>query len=224
MPEISTGLIIGGVNILLIYLLIRRVFNDVIAILSALLYFLSLWSGFFTGVYPNSAYLLMIVLLINNFRVSFKVYTFSLFCLIIFVVYPNIGFFPNNPLVNSINAMRGESINAGFSVLSRVIENKYIFYFLRIIEKALVSINPLYYFTNEAAVDGFLVFPPVWFGFIIPFLVGVLSLYKKYKNKIFVSLIGFSSILLLLIISWYGSHTLKRCAKMEITRKFLDVR
>jgi len=82
--------------------------------------------------------------------------------------------------INMINTYRGESVREGFVFLSKIVENKYILGFEFIVLKLLQSLTPATFFTSQEKMFGFSFSPPIFLGFLIPFVYG---LYKSFISR-----------------------------------------
>lgn len=84
-----------------------------------------------------------------------------------------VGVFSEPGLKNSINTFRGESQGAGFGYLAKLSENQYIYLSKYVIFKSLKNIILSTYFTPQEKLFNFSFSPPIYFGFLIPFLYGL---------------------------------------------------
>lgn len=116
------------------------------------------------------------------------------------IIHNQISFLQDPGLVTSVNVLQGESKKAGFGILSRLVENKYIYFFKYAILRSLGIIMPTVFFTSEEKLLGFSFSPPLYLGLIFPFLFGLFSmLNSKIIRKYFL-------VSLVLIIPAYLSN------------------
>ena len=139
-------------------------------------------------------------------KISLSLFIVALFCLPLLIslfrnqvgiknIYRNqITLFADPGHINIINAFQGESSQAGFNFLSKIAENKYVYFSKYILLKAFKQITPSTYFTSQEGLLKFSFSPPIYFGFIIPFFYGLylildaISL-RKYLVASFILLI-----------------------------------
>ncbi|BCX14757.1 MAG: hypothetical protein KatS3mg088_440 [Patescibacteria group bacterium] len=130
---------------------------------------------------------------------------FSLFVLFVFLFFflfklrpgffaiaaNEFGIFDDPGFMNMVNTYRGESSQEGFVFLSRLVENKYFLGLEFLILRFLSFITPATYFTSQERFFGFSFSPPIFIGFLIPFLYGLYRLIsdKKARKFLFLSLI-----------------------------------
>ncbi|MDO8657660.1 MAG: hypothetical protein Q7K55_02890, partial [Candidatus Levybacteria bacterium] len=81
--------------------------------------------------------------------------------------------------INSVNSFRGENNQTVFAPIGKVIENRYIYLSEHTLFNILQQFTPATYFTNHAKLLGFSFAPPIYLGFIIPFLLGSFTLIKS---------------------------------------------
>ena len=94
------------------------------------------------------------------------------------LVFSDIG------LLNSVNEYRGETNQSVFDPIGKIIENKYIYFSEHILFNVLKQFTPSTYFSNQAHLLGFSFSPPIYLGFIIPFMFGLIKLIKFFpKNR-----------------------------------------
>lgn len=97
----------------------------------------------------------------------------------------NIKIFSDVGLSNSVRDFQGEAKSEGFGPLAKLTENKYVFYAKYTTLKILKNFVPSTYFTSQEGLLKFSFSPPIYFGFLIPFLYGLylilnLSNTRKY--------------------------------------------
>jgi len=89
-------------------------------------------------------------------------------------IYHNqVGIFSDPGLINSVNIFQGQSQKANLGILGKISENKYIYSAKFTILKFTKNIIPMTYFTSQEKLVNFSFSPPVYVGFLIPFLVGL---------------------------------------------------
>ena len=216
--------------------------------------------GSIISIYSSSIFLVLIpvgfILSILLKIVNFKQVKYSVVILIvltlpllIFVSKNNVGFrntlsrnvkiFSDPSLLNSVNRFQGAAEEMGLKNLSRISENKYIFFTEYSVLKYTTQLVPKTFFTPEYKLLGFSFSPPVFIGFVIPFIYGLYLALKKaeLRNILFVStlltipsilaneqvalnrLILFSPVILLLIS--YGLINFYEERKKTTVRNFL---
>jgi len=132
--------------------------------------------------------LLLTCFVINQiFRVNKKLVLLqTAFLIFIFLfIFHQITIFTNPGLINSVNTFRGETNQTIFAPLGRVIENRYVYLSEHLLFNILRQFTPATYFTNQAQLLDFSFSPPIYLGFIIPFLFGLVKLVKSLaKNDV----------------------------------------
>lgn len=99
-------------------------------------------------------------------------------------IYQNqIGFLSGPELKNSINSFRGESQQAGFGSFSKLGENRYIYLSNYFVLKLFKNIVPSTYFTPQEKLFNFSFSPPIYIGFLIPFMYGIYNLLKSSSMR-----------------------------------------
>lgn len=216
--------------------------------------------GSIIAIYSSSLFLIFIpfafaVLIISKI-INFRQFKTSLVILIIltlplfFLINKNKSEFKNNlnrdvkifsdpSLLNSINHFQGAANQVGLRSLSRISENKYLFFTEYSLMKYVTQLMPKTFFTPEYKLLGFSFSPPIFVGFAIPFVYGLyLALKRPNLRKIVIisgiltipsilaneqvalnRLILFSPIIFLLIS--YGLVELYKKRKPVTTRGFL---
>ena len=109
-----------------------------------------------------------------------------------------IEIFSDPGLLNMVNSFQGEAQKDGFGNLAKISENKYIFYTEYVGLKYTKQLIPATYFTSQEKLLKFSFTPPVFLGFLIPFLYGLykLLLVSFTRRSLFLStLLGLPSIL-----------------------------
>lgn len=182
--QINLPLIFMGVaNLVLVFIIIRRLVNFRVGLLTSLLYAISPWTAYLE--ISGSFYIFLlwwlliltaILISISNKKIFFL--AISIFILFSFIKNPP-TIFSDVGLLNSVNTFQGETRNAGFGLLGRLVENRYIYFGEHLIFHILKQFTPATYFTNQSTMLGFSFTPPIFLGFIIPF---VLALFMKIKN------------------------------------------
>lgn len=201
-PMISMGLI----NLILVFIVVQRLVNIKMGLLVALLYAISPWTAYLE--LAASQYIILLTLLLTCFvinqvfRVNKKLVLLQVaFLIIIFLLkFNQITIFSNTGLINSVNSFRGETNQTIFAPVGKVIENRYSYLSGHLLFNILKQFTPATYFTNQARLLDFSFTPPIYLGFIIPFLFGFVKLIKSLtKNDILkviiVSLLMLPSIL-----------------------------
>lgn len=185
LPMIFMGLM----NLILVFFTIRRLVNVKMGLLAALLYAISPWTAYLelaASPYIILLTLLLICFLINQiFSVNRKFFLPQIIFLIIIFLFKfhQITVFSNPGLVNAVNSFRGETGQTIFAPVGRVIENRYIYLSEHLLFNCLKQFTPATYFTNQARLLGFSFAPPIYLGFIIPFLFGLFGFIKSIPKK-----------------------------------------
>ncbi|MBI2335039.1 hypothetical protein HYU96_04560 [Candidatus Daviesbacteria bacterium] len=95
-------------------------------------------------------------------------------------------------LLNGVNSFKGESQQAGFGALSKLTENKYLYLSEYLLLKGLKHLSPSTYFTSQEKLLNFSFSPPLYLGFIAPFLYGLYRSFKNHKSSRMMILAGLS--------------------------------
>lgn len=147
-----------------------------------------------------SSFLLLLVLpVICMFLIFFKITPFistkflillvTLLFPLLFLVYGNgLGFknimnneikiFEDPGLLNMVNSFQGAAKQHGFSQLAKLSENKYVFFSEYTLLKVIKQFIPSSVFTPQEKLLNFSFTPPMFFGFLIPFVFGLWSCLK----------------------------------------------
>ena len=107
-------------------------------------------------------------------------------------IYNNqVALFKDPGHMNAVNVFQGESRKAGYSFIVKLGENRYIYFSKYAFFKAIKHFTPSTYFTGQEGLLKFSFSPPVYFGFLIPFLYGLSLLFKSpaLRNGLAVSFI-----------------------------------
>jgi len=97
-------------------------------------------------------------------------------------------FYSEVGLVNAVNVFRGEAQLEGFGLLSKIIENRYLYYSLSLVNKTLAVIDPLAYFSPQARELPFINTPPIWLGLLPIFLIGFWQILNKHKDIFYLTI------------------------------------
>lgn len=104
----------------------------------------------------------------------------------------------NDIFLDKVNNLRGETINAGFALLGKLMVNKYFYFGKEIINRYLESYDPHYlFFSGEAnLLKSTLAAGPLYLTFLPLILYGVfrVSIGRNKKLKLIFYLLGFSAI------------------------------
>ena len=90
-------------------------------------------------------------------------------------------------LLNMVNDYQGIAQQRGLGSLAKISENKYLFSFEKILLKYLKQLTLANYFTSQEKLLNFSFTPPIFLGFLIPFIYGLLQLLKQHKRIFFLS-------------------------------------
>lgn len=188
--DFQAHLVIGSLNIILLWLIIRKR-NNFVALVSSFLYAISPWAAY-SDVFGSSFTLYLLFLLIFLFGFTFiksKIFFMGIiiFMSVIFILYRSeISLFENVGLINSVNEFRGETNQTIFAKFGKLIENRYIYLSEHLIFNILKQFTPATYFTNQVPMFNFSFSPPIYLGFIIPFSFTLFELIKTFgRNMIF---------------------------------------
>jgi hypothetical protein len=131
-------------------------------------------------------------------RENLRVYLLALFifCLpLAFITFKNIegieniyskqvSIFSEVGLINTVNVFRGETSKTKWAILGRFVENRYFYLSEHFVFNLLKHLSPVAYFTPEFKIYDFSFSPPIFVGFLLPFLFGLKNLYYLcLKNK-----------------------------------------
>ncbi len=96
-------------------------------------------------------------------------------------IYKNeITIFSNPGLLADSNRLQGDSKAMGFSYSAKFSENKYFYVSKYALMKFLYHLTPSTYFTPQEKLLNFSFTPPLFLGFLLPFIYG---LYKTFNAK-----------------------------------------
>ncbi len=184
--------------LLLYYALLKskqgNLFKAVVVISVAIICFSSLFGVvLLTGV----AFLNQSRIFLKSLAVSIII--LAVFCSLNFAAFKNIAsnqitFLADPAVYHNVDIFQGESKAAGYKIVSRLVENKYLYISKYLLLKFLTNINPLIFFTAQEKMLGFSFTPPFYLGLLIPFFFG---LYKLLQTKQIKKLILLSVILTL---------------------------
>lgn len=180
----------GLINLILLFNITKRLINYKIGLLVAMLYAISPWTAYLEV--AASPYIILLTLLLVLYMVTQVLSTgkkisliLLLFIIIIFIyTFNQFTIFSNIGLLNTVNEYRGETNQTVFALIAKVIENKYIYFSEHLLFNILKQFTPSTYFTNQAHLLGFSFTPPIFLGFIIPFLFGLIKLIKLPGSRI----------------------------------------
>lgn len=171
--------------------------------------------GIVLGIYSSLLLLLILPIILtlavilkvipfNNIKKVFLVSVIFAFPLLI-LIYNNqpafknilnneVKIFSDPGLINMVNEFQGAAKQANFSKLAKISENKYIFTSEYIFLKYLKQLVPSTYFTQQEKLLNFSFSPPIYLGFLIPFLYG---LYKILHSSILRKILFISTLLVI---------------------------
>lgn len=182
----SLLLFVGMFNIVLIWIICKKLFNQIVALTTTLLYITSPWIIYAT--IAESAYLLFIPLILISMWLWLKKFKL-MSCVVFFMVLLTIFYLSpitvtgDLSVLNPVNTFRGELEYVGFShKIGVVVENKYVFIIVKVFLNLLDNLSPVFYFTSEKRLLGFSAFPPILFGFLLPFLFGIKPFFQKWTK------------------------------------------
>ncbi|MDP3973533.1 MAG: hypothetical protein Q8P92_01745 [Candidatus Daviesbacteria bacterium] len=90
--------------------------------------------------------------------------------------------------LNDVNKFQGQAQKRGFRLLSKVAENRYVYFAKYASLKIIKNLTPATYFTPQEKLASFSFSPPIFLGFILPFLFGLYSLLKSTQSAKFLGL------------------------------------
>lgn len=105
-----------------------------------------------------------------------------------------IKLFSDPGLLNMVNSYQGASKDAGFGKIAKISENRYIFTTEYILLKYIKNLIPATYFTQQEKLLNFSFTPPIYLGFLIPFIYG---LYRIFQHSIFRKFFFLSTLLVI---------------------------
>ncbi len=99
-------------------------------------------------------------------------------------IYQNqITIFANPGLLSESNRLQGDSKKAGFTYLSKLSENRYLYLSKHVTLKFLNHFSPAVYFTAQEKLLGFSFTPPIFLSFLIPFIIGLFAAINQPKIR-----------------------------------------
>ncbi len=179
----------GLINLILIFNIARKLINYKVGLIAAFLYAISPWTAYLEISANPYVFLLTFILffytLTQVFNINKKIFLGVVTLLIVGFLYKfnQITIFSNIGLINTVNEFRGETNQTIFAPLGRIIENRYIYLSEHLIFNILKQFTPATYFTNQVSLLGFSFSPPIYLGFIIPFLFGLAKLIKSIPKS-----------------------------------------
>lgn len=102
----------------------------------------------------------------------------------------NVSVFSNIGLLNTINRFQGETRESSLQPIARIIENKYAYFSKHLLFQLLKQFTPAAYFTNQEKLLNFSLTPPIFIGFLVPFLFGIQAIARYLYNKWIIAAIG----------------------------------
>lgn len=182
----------GLVNLTLVFNITQRLINYKVGLLAALLYAISPWTAYLevaaSPYITLLTFLLVLYIVTQVFGISKNIYLILLLLIVIIFIYifNQFTIFSNIGLLNTVNEYRGETNQTIFAPIAKVVENKYIYFSEHLLFNTLKQFTPATYFTNQIQLLGFSFSPPIYLGFLIPFLFGLAKLSKKiFKARIY---------------------------------------
>lgn len=193
----------GSFYIYLLFILLITVYGLLNIELNNKLGSILLIGGIIGGIYSSSLLLLILpvilclLIIFKLISIKYLKSSLAILCLLLspllFSVYTNqagfknilrneIKIFSDPGLINTVNSYQGAAKEEGFGILARISENRYIFSSEYILLKYIRSLTPTTFFTSWEKLLGFSYSPPIYLGFLTPFLIG---LYQTIKSPIF---------------------------------------
>lgn len=186
---------LGLINIALTFFLTKKVFDKKIAYFSALLYAISPWIMYLELAGSEYIFIMfcLLVLFLGLFYLRSRYIQKFVFVLIVIVLIKgtSVSLISDVGLINAVNEFRGETSGTNFKLIGKVVENRYIYLSEHTVFNILKHISPVTYFTQEFRLLNFSFSPPIFVGFLIPFIFGLslwVELFKKYKLKLLILL------------------------------------
>lgn len=179
---------LGQINLFLIFNILSKLVNYKVALFTGFLYAISPWIAYLEVSGSLYIVLLFILLLIFKTILKFsinKYFSIGFIFLIIFSFiykFNEIGIFSNVGLINSVNEFRGETNKTIFAPIGKLVENRYIYLGEHVLFNILKQFTPATYFSNQAKLLDFSFSPPIFLGFLLPFLFGINTLFKEFKR------------------------------------------
>lgn len=184
-------IVLGLINLILIFNIVQKIANYKVGLLSALLYAICPWTAYLELASSSYIFLLTLILVLYMGTQLFNIDK-RLFLIIIILgstlflyKYNQITIFSNIGLINAVNSFRGETSQTIFAPVGKFIENRYIYFSEHLLFNTLKQFTPATYFTNQVRLLGFSNTSPIYLGFLIPFLFGLLKLLRSIpRNRI----------------------------------------
>lgn len=199
----------GSFYVYLLFIILITVFGFFLTKSNNKLGIFLLIGGTIGGVY-SSVFIFILLPVILFLLIIFKfislehlklslVITFLLIIPLLFSIFTNqkgfknilrseIKAFSDPGLINTVNSYQGASKEVGLGNLARISENKYVFIPEFLLLKYLKSLSPTAYFTSSEKLLGFSFNPPIYFGFLIPFLFGLYQVIRfSTLKKVFLT-------------------------------------
>lgn len=142
-------------------------------------------SIFFLIILPVHLILLKTLHILPSNKIKHLFFMFLILCLPLgFFSFNNIvGFknvanyetnlFKNSTIITSVNQLQGESKKYGFSYLSKISENRYLYISKYLLLKFIKNTSPQSFFTADLKLLNFSFSPPIFFSFLIPYTIGL---------------------------------------------------
>ncbi len=195
-------LFLGLINIVLLFIIVRKLSNNRVALLTALLYAISPWTAYLEIAASPYFILLAALLVLYLFSQLFN-WLKSIFLIlaiitivVVIVRFNLINIFSNVGLLNAVNSFRGETSMTIFAPLGKIIENRYLYFTEHLVFNVMKQFTPATYFTNQVWLLGFSFSPPIYLGFLIPFIYGFIISLSFLSKRNILSLLTFLFLLL----------------------------
>ena len=192
----------GLANLILIFYIIQRLANYKIGLLTTLLYAISPWAAYLEV--AASPYIILLTFLLvlyvgtQALNVSKKFSLMLAILVIVFFIYRlnQITIFSDVGLINAVNSFRGETNQTIFVPLSKVIENRYIYFSEHLLFNVLKQFTPATYFTIQVRLLGFSFASPIYVGLLIPFLFGLVKSIRSVPRSSITEVIAITALLM----------------------------
>jgi hypothetical protein len=182
----QAGLFIASfLNSLVIYFVVFKIVSKSYALWASLIYIISPWIFYYE--FMGSKYILYLFIFLALYYLSLykRIFKVLMLFLVIYLVSQftkrNL-FFSDIGIVNAVNVFRGEAQIEGYGIISKIIENRYIYYVFTLFIKTLGITDPLIYFSGQARSLPFMHTPPLWLGLLPMFILGLWQIFRKGKD------------------------------------------
>lgn len=198
LPEIRHDsqlfLMFGIGNIILLWFLGKKLFSRDISLYLVFLYSVSPWTAYMeiSGTIYIFILFCILGLFLGGLFLKSKLGKILLFCLaagiVLLFTYNKISLFSDPGLINSVNQFRGETSQSKIAYIGKITENRYTYLSEHVLFNILNQFTPSVYFTPQFKLLNFSFSPPIFLGFIVPFLFGLPVFFKMILDRKLVAL------------------------------------